>query len=93
MHQIYFFTETYSHIYNSLPNEEYVHVFDTKSNTFHNAQEDARMHIKSRTPLRELNREEINRTYIKCHKRKQEMLNTDNGKHTNFKIIFASVIF
>ncbi|XP_070168539.1 uncharacterized protein [Polyergus mexicanus] len=65
-----------SHIHNSISDEECDEEYDAKIN------------IKRKTPLKELlNCEKKNNSRVKCHKRKQELLNIDkenfNGGHEN----------
>ena len=71
--------EDNSHIYNSTSDEEYDSVYsETKSNTLHNTEYDAKINTERKTPLQELlNREERNNSRVKCHKRRQELLNTN----------------
>lgn len=65
---------------------------ETKTNIVHNIEYNAKINIKRETPLKELlNFEKRNNSRVKCHKRKQELLNNDKGKHVKFNIIFTSV--
>jgi len=85
---LYIFAEGNSHINNSTSvkeNKEHDHVCsETKLNTLHNTEYDAKINAERRTPLHILNCEEKNNSRVECPKRRQNLLNTDNGKNVNF---------
>jgi len=67
---------------------------ESKSNTLKNTEYDAKINVERRTPLKELlNCEKSNnlKKRVKRHKKRQEVLNADKGKHVY--VTFANVIF
>lgn len=84
----YIFTEENSYIYNSTfveENKEYV-CSETKSDTLHNTKY-AKINAERRMPLHTLNCEEKNNSRVECHKERQNLLNTDDGKNININCI------
>jgi len=64
---------------------------ESKSNTLKNTEYDEKINVERRTPLKELlNCEESNNSRVECHKRRQEVLNADKGKHVY--VTFGNVI-
>lgn len=90
------FAEENSYIvYNSTfveENKEYV-CSETKSDTLHNTKY-AKINAERRMPLHTLNCEEKNNSRVECHKGRQNLPNTDNGKkyiNINFTHLQASL--
>lgn len=77
-------------MHNSTSNE-FDHVYSqTESNTLHNIECNIKVNSEKKQPLQEV---EENNSHVKCHKRRHELLNTDKGKHINYKILHLQTLF
>jgi len=77
-------------MHNSTSNKEFDHVYSqTKSNTLHNIECNIKVNSEEKQPLQEIKE---NNSRVTCYKRRHELLNTDKGKHINYKILHLKTL-